>query len=247
MRRYTPEDWKVHVTSIHKHLNREKRYDPKFNPRAFMIECLGVPSSGKSGAAHFLYKFLALVDLRVRKFQEPGERFNKPRTNPGINFRAAWETLDLMHKIEESISCDVAIIEKGIFDAYCWANYWRRKGVLTPAECAEFQNVITSSLWTNMVDIVFCFSCEPKVTLKRNAATTLIKKEGETINKKGSSLVAEAYQESIRELAEKFPEKVIVIETDKLSPAKVGRIVCRKTMEMLKNISEKKYAENFSV
>lgn len=224
---------------VQDYLNKDLRYNNKHLPRPFFIEFFGMPSAGKSGAIHRLYKFLSLLGLRVKKYQEPGELIRVPHNTPLFNIRTGLRILDELLELGASANYDVVIFERGILDTYCWMNFWLKKGMLTKKECDQFQSFFTSRLWLKTVDVAFFLSCHYKVGIKRNAKGNVLLVDGETINNRVMSALELNYSQCLKKLSRIAPQ-IFKIKTDKISTDQVAKAVCDHAIYTLTKLAKQR-------
>lgn len=221
---------------LHAYLNKDLRYNKTHLPRPFFIEFFGMPSAGKSSAIHRLYKFLSLLGLRVKKYQEAGELIRVPHNTPVFNIRVGLRVLDEMLELETGANYDVVIFERGIFDTYCWVNFWTKKKMLSKKECEYFQNFFTSRFWLKIIDVPFFFSCDYKTGIRRNAKNNILPVSGETINYGTMSELELNYKECLKKLIRIAPN-IFPIKTDKMPIKQVSKVACDHAIHALAKLA----------
>lgn len=197
------------------YLKAEIRYDPKHLPRPFMLEITGTPSAGKTTTITEIDKFFRRIGFeRVWKPQEGAEVIRHiPRTTPEYNVRTANYALNLLLDNAYGHNYDLVIFDRCIFDAYCWMEYWERKGKLSKGEAKNHQVHFLSKLWTHYLDSVFIMTCSPEVAMERELKIALSSQLGETTNPKSIMTLAEIWKTAYKTLRDDYPQLQFVDTT----------------------------------
>lgn len=193
--------------TILEYLKSDKRYDEKFLPRPFFLEFTGSPSAGKTTTIIELDKFLRRQGFRVIHPQEGAEVIRHiPRTTPLYNVRTALYALTIL--LDESFGhkYDIVILDRGIFDPYCWMMYWQEKNKLPEEEARLIQSFFLSRLWLDRIDAAFFMVCDAKVAMERELRIALTDKLGETTNPKSIETLAERYKTAYKVLKPNCPQ-----------------------------------------
>lgn len=165
--------------------------------RPFIIEMTGLPDSGKSTV-------LKRIDMFLRR-QGSGEQEckilipqegtktvrNIPRTAIQHSVAASNYVLQILFQQSYSTDYDLLFFDRGLYDAWCFAEWLRQKRKLEQEESDCFKSFFTNEGWLKNIDICFFVMCDPKVAIVRNKKDTfLTKKTGIRTNPKA---VAELY------------------------------------------------------
>jgi predicted NUDIX family phosphoesterase len=73
---------------------------------------------------------------------------------------------------------DVFILDRGIFDAVVWNEWLKKTGKISSDEATHVEQFFTMKRWTELVDIIFILTCEPRVSIEREYADQLTTKRG---------------------------------------------------------------------
>lgn len=208
------------------------RYDPEHLPRPFMLEITGTPSAGKTTTITEIDKFFRRIGFeRVWKPQEGAEVIRHiPRTTPEYNIRTANYALNLLLDNAYGHNYDLVIFDRCIFDAYCWMNYWERKGKLNADEARNHQIHFLSKLWTNYLDTVFIMTCSPETAMKRELKLALSSRLGETTNPKSIKTLSEIWKAAYETLKNNHPQ-LHYIDTTLMDEQEMIETVALKALE----------------
>lgn len=208
------------------------RYDPEHLPRPFMLEITGTPSAGKTTTITEIDKFFRRIGFeRVWKPQEGAEVIRHiPRTTPEYNIRTANYALNLLLDNAYGHNYDLVIFDRCIFDAYCWMNYWERKGKLSEDEAMNHQIHFLSKFWTNYLDAVFIMTCSPETAMKRELKLALSSRLGETTNPKSIKTLAEIWKVAYETLKNSYSQ-LHFIDTTAMDEQEMIETVTLKALE----------------
>jgi hypothetical protein len=107
---------------------------------------------------------------------------------------------------------DVFILDRGIFDALVWNEWLKMTGKITSEEAAQVAQFFTMQRWTELVDLLFILTCDPKVSIEREYADQLTTKRGTIMAEETLKQFSEAADKILRENSRKF-KKVVSIDT----------------------------------
>ena len=153
--------------------------------------------------------------FRVFRPPEAGEAIRHiARTSPVYNIRSGLYTLtQLLDNIHQH-NYDVVIFERGIFDAYCWMQFWADKKQLTPAARKITQDFLLLDYWSKAIDRVYFLTCDPQQALERELRHSL-SKQLPADNLKTVKL----YQHGYTKLAKRFSQLKLIDTTKRSSQA----------------------------
>ena len=189
------------------YLKKEIRHDRQFLPRPFFIEFTGSPSAGKTTVITELDKFFRRQGFRVLRPQEGAEVIRHiERTTPLYNLRTGQYALNLLVDLSAGNLYDIVILDRCLFDAYCWMEYWRDKNQLSDAEKACIQSFFLSRFFTDKLDLVYFLIADPEIAMQRELRIALTQKLGETTNPKTIQALIDRYKKSFDLLCPQYPQ-----------------------------------------
>ena len=114
---------------------------------------------------------------RVWKPQEGAEVIRHiPRTTPEYNIRTGTYALNLLLDNAYGHNYDLIIFDRCIFDAFCWMEYWNKKGRLTEDEMINNQIFFLQKPWVDYIDTVIMMTCSAEEAMKRELKIALSSK-----------------------------------------------------------------------
>lgn len=221
------------------YLRSDIRYEQNVIPRPFIIEFTGSPSSGKTTCITELDKFMRRQGFRVLRPQEGAEVIRHiPRTTPEYNIRTALYALQMVIDYSYGHTYDVVILDRGLFDAYVWMEYWHEKDMLTPNEKALVQSFFLSRFWVERLDIAYIMVCDSEIAMEREMKIALSSKTGETSNPKTMQTLAKRYLDAYKTLKPDHPQLQLV-DTTNLEEGAMVQMIATQTLDLLlKKIKE---------
>ncbi|NOZ10190.1 MAG: hypothetical protein GXP09_03985 [Gammaproteobacteria bacterium] len=134
---------------------------------------------------------------------------------------------------------DVVIMDRGIFDALCWFSWLLKKNHLDENNFKSIECFLTMSRWRSVVDLVYIFTAEPKVSLEREFANLLTRKTGSIMQPD----VLDSYKRTIEESKKRYSsmfKEIECINTSKPSLNEVNYQVTNSILSiLLENTSER--------
>jgi predicted NUDIX family phosphoesterase len=213
-----------------KNIHRQKR--------PIVIEFSGSPKSGKTSCINSLGFFLKRNGFNVEIVHEranvcPVANKKSPMFNIWTICASIMGMLSVLEKKENT--CDVLILDRGIFDAFCWFDWLTATKKMEDAQKKVIENFLTMDLIVNRIDIVFAFTASPEISIQREYAYLLTDKPGTIMNKNS---LAEYLSSIKRVLNEKkqFFHKIIKIDSSTKDQDEVGKEVTEKTLDELKSM-----------
>jgi hypothetical protein len=107
---------------------------------------------------------------------------------------------------------DVFILDRGVFDALVWNEWLELTGKITKAEAQQVADFFTMDRWTKLIDLIFVFTCEPKVSIEREYADQLTTKRGNIMSEDTLAQIQEITKKTIQKHGRKF-RKIVPIDT----------------------------------
>ncbi|MFH1193882.1 MAG: AAA family ATPase [bacterium] len=216
------------------YLGHPNRYGETSLCRPFFIEFAGSPSSGKTTVIGELDKFLRRHGLRVFCPQEGAQAIRHiERTTPVYSIRAiGMHSLNFLLDLSYGHTYDVVILDRSVFDAYCWMIYYKERGKLTEEACKTMQSFFLSDLWTDSLDAVFFMVCDAEEAMKREMRLSLTNKEASASNPKIIAELAGRYREAFNVLSLKY-KQLELIDTTNMKEYEVVERMTNKILDIL--------------
>jgi predicted NUDIX family phosphoesterase/thymidylate kinase len=180
--------------------------------RPLIIEFSGSPKAGKTRCISVVELFLKRNGIKAEVFTERAS-ISPIKSKGHLNFNV-WVSCASLQGMLESLykDVDVFILDRGVFDALVWNEWLERTGKITHEEARQVEQFFTMKRWTDLIDIVFILTCDPKVSIQREYADQLTTKRG-TIMEEGT---LEQFLESTKKTMEnngaKF-KKIVSVDT----------------------------------
>lgn len=127
---------------------------------------------------------------------------------------------------------DLFILDRGLYDASLWMEYWLQKGQLTKAKASAYRDFFSDPKWLAKIDICFFIICDPQEAIRRNEEAIPLDEFGETTNPESiKSLV-----NITRKIYDYWRSKgapVVLIDTTSKTPKEIASDILDITLEML--------------
>jgi hypothetical protein len=151
-----------------------------------VIEFAGSPKSGKSTNIDILDHFFKRTGFKVFA---PTEGVSKRTPYHLRRDLMAYNSWALCYAISELLigyySVDknhIVILDRGPFDSLGWMNILKKRGELSKEDYTTVLGFVTLDKWKNLVERIYLFTCDPKVSLKRELEAKLIRFPGFVMN-----------------------------------------------------------------
>lgn len=209
------------------------RYDVRFLPRPFFLEITGSPSAGKTTTITEFDKFFRRMGFRVLRPQEGAEVIRHiGRDTPLYNIRTGLYALQMLIDLSVGHQYDLVIFDRGIFDVYCWAMFWREKEKLTEEEKDLIQRFFLSRFWIDRIDIAYFMICDVETAMARELRIALSQKLGETTNPASIRLLVDRYRKAHELLSPHFPQ-LYLVDTTRLDEQTMVEKLAIQTLNLL--------------
>ena len=216
--------------------------------RPIIIEFSGSPKAGKTSCINSLELFLKRNGFKVKVVQERASVCPvSDKQSPMFNIWTACMSLaGLIGTIEnKNDNVDVLILDRGIFDALCWFEWLVSNSKMEIEDKDIIDRFLLMKDLVKPIDIVFAFSVEPEISIKREYANLLTDKVGTIMNTK----VLEDYYKALHKTVEQKKEQfhiILKIDTSNKSQDEVGKEVTEMTLNTLKDLLMEKigYLDN---
>lgn len=202
--------------------------------RPLIIEFSGAPKAGKTRSIGGLELFLKRNGIKAEVFTERAS-IAPIKSKGHLNFNV-WVSCASLQGILEALyrDLDVFILDRGVFDALVWNEWLEMTGKITPQEAAHVVQFFTMDRWTDLVDLVFVFTCDPRVSIEREYADQLTTKRGTIMEEGTLKQFKHAADEASKKYGSKFKRMVSIDTTHTKTREGVAAIVD----ETLKVLSE---------
>jgi thymidylate kinase len=139
--------------------------------RRLVVEFAGTPRAGKTSAMRGLALRLEAGGHQVRLVEERAVASPVPnRQHPHFNLWTATTTSALMLEAMYA-DADVVLVDRGLFDALCWMEWYLRSGHLTKYDHGAIGKFLRVRALRQLTDVVLVMTVDPDVALKRERAT----------------------------------------------------------------------------
>jgi predicted NUDIX family phosphoesterase/thymidylate kinase len=154
----------------------------RLSRRPFFVEFAGTPRAGKTTAIDLLDRILRRNRYRVRVVAERAS--TSPLRNKHDPFFNLWTAATTLAQILESQDRDdhIVLIDRGIFDALCWMDWFRSSGNLAADEYETITNFLSMPRIRRLTDLVFVLTVSPAQALDREASGQLTSRHGAIMN-----------------------------------------------------------------
>ncbi len=205
--------------------------------RPIIIEFCGSPKAGKTSCINSLELFLKRNGFTVEIVQEranvcPVADKRSPMFNIWTSCMSIANMIGVLERKESS--CDVLILDRGVFDAFCWFNWLSKKKMFDNQQRMIVENFLSMDLLINRIDIVFVFTAKPIVSIKREYANLLTNKPGSIMNRKVLQEYLYSIEETI-EMKQNIFHNVLKIDTSEKNQDEVGKEVTESILNTLQD------------
>jgi predicted NUDIX family phosphoesterase len=218
--------------------------------RPIVIEFSGSPKSGKTSCINSLELFLKRNGFKVEIVHERASVCPVyDKHSPMFNLWTSCMSISRMIGVleQKEVTCDVLILDRGVFDAFCWFNWLANKKMLEKEQLGAIESFFLMDSITNRIDLVFAFCAKPEISIKREYATLLTDKPGTIMNTTVLTEYLNSIDYTIEEKKKHFHnDSVFKIDTSDKSQDEVGKEVTETTLTALKNLLMERigYIEN---
>ncbi len=206
--------------------------------RPIVIEFSGSPKSGKTSCINSLQLFLRRNGFKVEIIQERANVcpvYNKQ--SPMFNLWTGCMSLVGMLSIleREEVNCDVLLMDRGIFDAFCWFDWLAERKLMENDQRETFERFFLIEDLIKKVDIVFAFCVDPNISLEREYTTLLTDKLGTIMNIQVLSEYLNSIKRTIVSKHDYF-HSIFKIDTSQKNQDEVGKEVTDITLDTLRDL-----------
>lgn len=201
--------------------------------RPLIIEFSGAPKAGKTRCISVLELFLKRNGIKVEVFTERAS-IAPIKSKGHLNFNV-WVSCASLQGMLECLyrDIDVFILDRGVFDALVWNEWLEMTGKINADEARHFEQFFTMKRWTDLVDVIFVLTCEPKISIEREYADQLTSKRGTIMAEDTLNQFLTCIDKTMKINGSKF-KKIVTIDT---TNTKTRQGVARITDEALTVLS----------
>ena len=205
----------------------------------FFVEFAGTPKSSKSSCIEIVRHFFRRVGFRVLAPTEGASRRtpyylknNLPAFNTWSACYALTHVLEGKHDAEDRYQ--IALLDRGLFDALAWFELLRTDGEIDNEELDAIQQFFSLERWRSSIGIVFLFKTDAKTSLKRENAHTLIDDPGQTMNLDFLPKLNKAYDTVSKKFKGYYRLSTIdTSESENTTPESTAKDVVTKILDVL--------------
>jgi thymidylate kinase len=169
--------------------------DPYVRP--FIIEFAGTPRAGKTTALHGLRPHLEESGYRVWVVEERARVCPVPhKRHPDFNLWTFSTTLAMILEARH-VGADVILVDRGLFDALAWMDWFRGVGVLPDDDHERIDRYLRSGTITQLVDLVLVMTVDPTEALQRESFNGRRPTPGPIINTKTLCAINDSIEDVI--------------------------------------------------
>jgi predicted NUDIX family phosphoesterase len=208
--------------------------DNRTAKRPLIIEFSGLPKSGKTRSISGLELFFKRNEIKSEVFIERAS-IAPIKSKGHLNFNV-WVSCASLQGMLEALytDLDVFILDRGVFDALVWNEWLEKTGKITRSEAQQIADFFTMQRWTELIDIIFVVTCDPKVSIEREYSDQLTSKKGTIMAEDTLNQLRDATHSAVEKYGSKF-RRIIPIDT---THTRTIEGVARVADEALKVLSE---------
>ncbi len=160
--------------------------------RPVFIEFSGTPKSGKSTCIEIVAHFFRRVEPDRRlgfKVLAPAEGasrrtpyYLKENWTAFNTWSASYALMHVLEGLHGSDRYDLAILDRGLFDALAWFELLATQGEIAPEERDQVQSFLQIKYWRSQIDAVLLFKTDASTSMEREARDKLIDEPGSAMN-----------------------------------------------------------------
>ncbi|MEK7560694.1 MAG: AAA family ATPase [Patescibacteria group bacterium] len=215
------EERRLKAQTIRRFLNPDAWHRSDAARGPFVVEFDGPPSTGKTTVVTEVDKFFRKEGLRVFCPQEGAQAIRHiPRGGPDYNLATMLYILNTLMHVNRDGRYDLVLLDRGIFDSYCWMAYHSSSGEMTAEHEKAVQQFVLLEYFVRRIDVAVFVFCDPVVALKRERRFEIGRESTETTNPRMLRLLEEIYRKAYDALSPLYPQ-LYAIQTDELPGKKM--------------------------
>ncbi len=212
--------------------------------KPLFVEFSGTPKSGKSTCIDIVSHFFRRLDYKVLAPTEGASKrtpyYLKDDWVAFNTWSASYALMHVLDGLHGSDRYDLAILDRGLFDALAWFELLQTQGRVTPQERDHVHNFLLVDHWCSAIDAVLLFKADHETSLERENSDKLINEPGRAMNAENLQQLNNAYDEVKRKYAQEFP-RFETIDTSKnkaTTPRSTAEQAARLILAILKSRQE---------
>lgn len=185
----------------------------------WIVEFAGMPNSGKSGCIATITHFLRHTDHPVLAPFEGASQapeYLKSDLTLYNSWTASYAVRQIIEgsRVRAPSKYDFVLLDRGLLDATAWFRHLgdTERGRLQTKAKEVMTNFVCLDHWRMLVQQVFVFVCTPKISLKRELDSKLIRKDSLVHNEETLEQLKRAYSEACECYCGQFD--ITIINTD---------------------------------
>jgi predicted NUDIX family phosphoesterase/thymidylate kinase len=178
--------------------------------RPFFVEFAGAPKAGKTTTLEHMDRILRRNGYRVRLVSERAS--TSPLRNKLDPLFNLWTAAATLSQIIESRDRDdhIVFIDRGIFDALCWMDWFHSQERLTAEEHESIDAFWSLVRIRQLIDLVFVLTVSPAEALERELLGLRTHRSGAIMNEE----TLEGLTRSIRRVVDRHGHQFACVEID---------------------------------
>ncbi len=169
-----------------------------------IIEFAGTPRAGKTTAMRGLARRLKARGRRVGVVTERAGQCPIPsKLDPRFSIWTAARTLADLQEAQFDDK-DVVLIDRGVFDALCWIDWYASKGALAPADQEGFAALLRAPVVARPIGLVLVLTVEPREAMRRHRAGKPSASPGSIVNAETLQMVNRCIESATMRHSDEF-------------------------------------------
>lgn len=178
--------------------------------KPLFVEFSGTPKSGKSNCIDIVTHFFRRAGFRIHAPSEGASKrtpyYLKQDLVAFNTWSASYALQHVLQGLHSPDNYDLAILDRGLFDALAWFELLQLKGDITVKERDQVQAFLCIDDWRNLIDLVLLITTDPETSLKRENQDTLTSEEGRAMNPETLQQLNTAYDSVKKRYSTEFSE-----------------------------------------
>lgn len=210
---------------------QQDHVQPDERRRPMFIEFSGTPKSGKSTCIDIVAHFFRRSGFKVLAPAEGASRrtpyYLKDNWMAFNTWSASYALMHVLEGLYGSDRYDLAILDRGLFDALAWFELLAARQEISPIERDQVQGFLQIAHWRSNIDAVMLFTTDAATAMEREHRNTLIDAPGTAMNDQTLRDLNDAYLKVESKYAEQFSrfERIDTSESANTNPQSTAAYV----------------------